>query len=114
MSTGNEFQAPGSASPAVDYGTTGGTIDFQAMEAEALKRGIPPGWHRPLPEKLPSPGYWPAIGARHHVYALGTYVGSNQVVSTIVIIFFIGLVLFIGALAGWIGDMRHERKDWNG
>ena len=44
----------------------------------------------------------------------GLAVGFNEVVSTIIIIFFIGLVLFIGALAGWIGDMRHERKDWNG
>ena len=115
MSTGNEFQAPRSASPAVDYGTTGGTIDFQAMEAEALKRGIPPGWHRPLPEKLPSPGYWPAIMALGITFMLwGLAVGFNEVVSTIIIIFFIGLVLFIGALAGWIGDMRHERKDWNG
>jgi hypothetical protein len=43
----------------------------------------------------------------------GLAVGFNEIVSTIIILFFIGLVLFVTALAGWIGDMRHERKDWN-
>jgi hypothetical protein len=112
MSTGSEFQASKSASPAVDYGAAqGGTPDFQAMEAEAVKKGSP-GWHRPLPEKLPSPGYWPAIMALGITFMLwGLAVGFNEVVSTIIIIFFIGFVLFVVALAGWIGDLRHERKD---
>ncbi len=113
MSTGKEFQAPESASPAIEYGGPGGAADFQAMEAEALRNGAP-GWHRPLPEKLPSSGYWPAIMALGITFMLwGIAVGFNEVVSTIIIIFFIGLALFIGALAGWIGDLRHERKDSN-
>jgi hypothetical protein len=116
MSTGSEFQAPESATPAARIQTSApGAFDFRAMEAEALKAGIPPGWHRPLPERLPSPGYWPAIMALGITFMLwGLAVGFNQVVSTIIIIFFIGLVLFVTALAGWIGDLRNERKDWNG
>lgn len=115
MSGGSEFRAPESAAPAVDYGTaSGGASDFRAMEEEALRKASP-GWHKPLPEKLPSPGYWPAIMALGITFMLwGLAVGFNEVVSTIVIIFFIGLVLFAVALAGWIGDLRDERKDSNG
>jgi hypothetical protein len=114
MSTGSEFQTPKSAAPAADYGTPqGGAFNFRAMEEEALKKGSP-GWHRPLPEKLPTPGYWPAIMALGITFMLwGLAVGFNEVVSTIIIIFLIGLVLFVAALAGWIGDLRHERKDSN-
>jgi hypothetical protein len=115
MSTGSEFQASASAAPAV--GTVKvpeGAADFRTLEAEALKNSTP-GWHKPLPEKLPSPGYWPALMALGITFMLwGLAVGFNEVVSTIVILFFIGLVLFVTALAGWIGDMRNERKDWNG
>ncbi|MEQ9619548.1 MAG: hypothetical protein RIG61_10285 [Deltaproteobacteria bacterium] len=105
MSTGKEFQAPKSVTP---------ESDFQAMEARAVKEGIPPGWHRPLPERLPGPGYWSAIMALGITFMLwGLAVGFNEVVSTIIILFFIGLVLFLVALAGWIGDLRNERKDQN-
>ena len=116
MRTGNEFQAPKSITQAADTrAASSGAIDFQATVAEALRKGIPPGWHRPLPERLPSPGYWPAIMALGITFMLwGLAVGFNQVVSTIIILFFIGLVLFVTALAGWIGDLRNERKDWNG
>lgn len=115
MSTGSEFQAPAAASPAVEtVKISEGAPDFRALEAEALKNGTP-GWHKPLPEKLPSPGYWPALMALGVTFMLwGLAVGFNEVVSTIIILFFIGLALFLSALAGWIGDMRNERKDWNG
>ena len=114
MSTGSDFQAPTSASPAVKTATvTNGAINIQVLEEEALRNGTP-GWHKPLPEKLPSPGYWPALMALGITFMLwGLAVGFNEVVSTIMILFFIGLVLFVTALAGWIGDMRNERKDWN-
>mgnify|MGYP001223984370 CR=1 FL=1 len=114
MSTGSEFQAPAAAAPAVEIvNVPGGAADFRALEAEALKNHTP-GWHKPLPERVPSPGYWPALMALGITFMLwGLAVGFNEVVSTIIILFFIGLVLFVTALAGWIGDMRHERKDWN-
>jgi len=115
MSTGSEFQSPAStAQAAATVSVPNGAADFQALEAEALRNGTP-GWHKPLPEKLPSPGYWPALMALGITFMLwGLAVGFNEVVSTIMILFFIGLVLFVTALAGWIGDMRNERKDWNG
>jgi len=115
MSTGSEFQAPESAAPAVSAANVSdGPADFRALEAEALRNGTP-GWHKPLPEKLPSPGYWPALMALGITFMFwGLAVGFNEVVSTIIILFIIGLVLFVTSLAGWIGDMRNERKDWNG
>ncbi len=104
MSTGSEFQSPKNAT----------TSEFRAAEAGAAGKGIPPGWHKPLPERLPQPGYWPAIMALGITFMLwGLAVGFNEVVSTIIILFFIGLVLFLVALTGWIGDLRYERKDQN-
>ncbi len=105
MSTGSEFQAPK---------TEAHTADVRAMEAEAVRRGILPGWHKPLPERLPQPGYWPAIMALGITFMLwGLAVGFNEVVSTIIIIYGIGFLLFVVALIGWIGDLRYERKDQN-
>ena len=106
MSNGSEFTAPGgseiknTAPTSTASGGTGGQI--------------PKGWHKPLPEHLPKPGYWPAImalGITFMLWALA--VGFNEVVSTIIILFLVGLSLFTVALAGWIGDLRDERKDQN-
>jgi hypothetical protein len=114
MSAGSEFHAPNSTKAAGAENVSSHAFDFQAMESEAIKKGIPPGWHKPLPEKLPQPGYWPVIMALGITFMLwGLAVGFNEVVSTIVILFFIGLVLFTVALIGWIGDLRDERKDQN-
>jgi len=43
----------------------------------------------------------------------GLAVGFNEVVSTIIIVSGLGLILFIVAIAGWIGDLRDERKHEN-
>ena len=59
------------------------------------------GWSRPLPEELPRPTYWPVV------MALGiTFLAWGLVTS--VIVSAVGLVLFAMALAGWIGEIRHE------
>lgn len=112
MSNGSEFQAPGSGGSA-----NGSEISGFSAGGVAQRQGtgkIPPGWHRPLPHSLPGPGYWPAIMALGVTFMLwGLAVGFNEVVSTIIILFFIGLILFIISLVGWIGDLRHERKDQN-
>ncbi len=42
MSTGNEFQAPGSASPAVDYGTIGRDNRFSGHGGGSVKERHPP------------------------------------------------------------------------
>lgn len=106
MSNGSEFTTAGSgeikntAPTSTGSGGTGGQI--------------PKGWHKPLPEHLPKPGYWPAImalGITFMLWALA--VGFNEVVSTIIILFLVGLSMFTVALVGWIGDLRDERKDQN-
>jgi len=72
------------------------------------------GWHKPKPEVLPRPGYWPFMLALGIAFILwGLAVGFNEVFSTIVIVSGLGLILFVIALAGWIGDLRDERKHEN-
>ena len=105
MSNGSEFSAPG-----------GGTSSPSPAASANTPQGgdIPKGWHKPLPEHLPTPGYWPAImglGVTFMLWSLA--VGFNEVVSTIIILFLVGLSLFSVALIGWIGDLRNERKDQN-
>ena len=62
-----------------------------------------PGWE-PLPhEHLPRPAYFPAG------LAMGTTFIFWGVISSWVILV-IGLGLFAAAFAGWITEIRHERK----
>ncbi len=75
---------------------------------------LPEGWHKPKPDVLPKPGYWPFLLALGIAFMLwGLAVGFNEVFSTIIIVSGLGLILFIVALAGWIGDLRDERKHEN-
>lgn len=57
------------------------------------------GWTTPQPEHVPRPTYWPAV------MALGVTFLAWGVVTTYVISA-VGLVLFMIALAGWIGELR--------
>jgi hypothetical protein len=75
------------------HGAEGGH-DHDAVTA------LPPGWSRPKPEHIPRPTYWPAV------MAVGvTFMFWGVVTSFAVSV--VGLLLFIIALAGWIGDMLH-------
>jgi len=62
-----------------------------------------PGWE-PLEHKhLPRPTYFPsglAMGA--------TFIFWGLITSWV--IFAVGIGLFVAALAGWISEIRHERK----
>lgn len=61
-------------------------------------------WTRLPPAHLPAPTFWPAA------FGLGiTFVFWGLISSSVVLI--VGLVVFAGALAGWIADLRHERHD---
>jgi hypothetical protein len=60
-----------------------------------------PGWHTPHPETLPRPTYWPVV------MALGITFMAFGVVTTLTISG-VGFILFVLALAGWIGDILHE------
>jgi len=61
------------------------------------------GWNVPKPEHIPRPTPWPAA------MSLGiTFFAWGLVTSPVVL--GMGLVLFIVSLAGWIGEIRHERR----
>lgn len=60
-----------------------------------------PGWGRPKPEHIPRPTYWPAT------LALGLTFAAWGLVTT-PWISLVGLLLFGIALAGWIGELRHD------
>ncbi len=62
-----------------------------------------PGWSQPRPARLPQPTAWPCALALAITLILWGLVSS-------LIITGIGLALFIAAMAGWIADIRHERK----
>ena len=61
------------------------------------------GWE-PLPaENLPRPTYFPAG------LAMGTTFIFWGLISSVVVLL-VGVALFIAAMAGWITEIRHERK----
>jgi hypothetical protein len=76
------------------------------MDTEAAKPApseLRPGWNIPQPADLPEPCAWPAA------LALGiTFLLWGLVTSLIITV--VGVALFAVALAGWIRDIRHERK----
>jgi hypothetical protein len=62
-----------------------------------------PGWE-PLPtEHLPRPTYFPAGLAMGVTFLFWGLITS-------LVIFVVGLVLFSASLAGWITEIRYERK----
>ena len=64
----------------------------------------PHEWHTPQPATLPRPTYMPAA------LALGIVLLVWGVVTTFWISG-VGLILSALALAGWIGELRHERRE---
>jgi hypothetical protein len=57
----------------------------------------------PLPEIVPRPTWWPAAAA------LGVMLFAWGLVTSLTILI-IGAALFATSLAGWIGEIRHERN----
>jgi len=64
---------------------------------------LPPGWNLPQPPYLPEPCVWPAALAMGITFLLWGLVTS-------LIITGVGLVVFAGAITGWIREIRHERS----
>lgn len=58
----------------------------------------------PQPEQVPRPTYWPAV------LALGCVLILLGIV-TMWVLSATGMVLFILALIGWIGELRHEQRE---
>jgi hypothetical protein len=63
---------------------------------------LPPGWNIPRPQHLSEPCIWPAMLAMGITFLVWGLVTS-------LIISGVGLVIFTGAIAGWIREIRHER-----
>jgi len=61
----------------------------------------PQGWSAAGPERLAQPTYWPAVLALAIAFVIWGAVTS-------LLISGVGLLLAVIALAGWIGELRHE------
>jgi hypothetical protein len=61
------------------------------------------GYSVPLPEVIPRPTWWPAAAA------LGVMLFAWGLLTSLTILL-IGTGLFATSLAGWIGEIRHERN----
>lgn len=69
-----------------------------------LPASLPPGWHAPGPAKLPRPTAFPAV------VALGACLVAFGV-ETSWLVSAAGLVLFAVGVGGWVGEMRHDRRE---
>ena len=63
----------------------------------------PPGWTKLPVEHLPNPTFWPAGLALAVTFIFWGFITSWVVLG-------VGVGLFAVSLAGWITDLRHERK----
>ncbi len=61
-----------------------------------------PGWHAPLPEKIPTPTAWPLV------LALGATLLAWGVVTSWALSV-VGLLLFVAGAGGWIAELRHDQ-----
>jgi hypothetical protein len=73
------------------------------MSDEAKKGALPPGYSLPLPAVIPGPTWWPAAAALAVML-----IGWGLITS--LTIFLIGAALLATSIAGWIGEIRHERN----
>lgn len=62
-----------------------------------------PGWHPPLPERLPRPTTSPALVALGASF-LAWGVVTSWVFSAA------GLAMLVAGIGGWIREMRHDRR----
>ncbi len=92
---------PSQAKPATATDDSQGKEKEQNAGQVAPAPTLRPGWHTLPPEPLPRPTYWPAVMALGIVFCLWGIVTTFLVSG-------IGLILFVIALSGWIGDMLHE------
>ncbi|HWA86056.1 MAG TPA: hypothetical protein VG710_07545 [Opitutus sp.] len=78
-------------------------MNEETNETAPAATPVPENWTRLGKEHLPPATFWPAG------FALGiTFVFWGLITSWVVLV--VGLVMFAGCLAGWISELRHERK----
>ena len=68
------------------------------------ERRVAPTGASPSPTSIPRPTYWPAAMAFGLTFLLWGLVTSPVVLG-------VGVVVFVVSLVGWIGEMRHERRE---
>lgn len=64
---------------------------------------IPEGWEALPDEQLPRPNYFPAGLAMGTAFFFWGFITSTVILA-------VGVALFIASLAGWIAEIRRERK----
>lgn len=74
------------------------------MTPEKPETNAPPGWNLARPRKLARPTFWPAALALAITLLFWSLVTSR-------VIALVGIILFAAALAGWIREICHERKE---
>lgn len=62
------------------------------------------GWNVPRPEHIPRATPWPAA------MAMGVTVFAWGLVASTILLG-AGLVMIVVSLGGWIGELRHERRE---
>lgn len=80
------------------------TSPASSQENRSPGSELPEGWTRPTLETLPRPTYWPVTLAFGVIFALGGIV-TSYVVSLV------GVGMIAIAIAGWVGELRHERRN---
>lgn len=63
----------------------------------------PEGWHVPGPEHIPAPSIWPASVAFSSMLLLWGLLTSPLLSA-------VGLLIFAGSIAAWIGEIRDDRQ----
>jgi hypothetical protein len=72
------------------------------MSEETHEADLKPGYSLPLPAVVPGMTWWPAAAALAVML-----IGWGLITS--LTIFLIGVALLATSIAGWIGEIRHER-----
>jgi hypothetical protein len=80
-----------------------GADGLEGDKPATLDTELHPGWSWAQPEHIPTPTYWPAALALGITLLLWGLITSPLLVG-------IGLIVFVLALAGWIGEMRNENR----
>ncbi len=78
----------------------GAAKTYPAVGHHPGKPELRPGWHAPGHIELPRPTYWPAVMALAITFLAWGIITSFLISG-------VGLLLFVLALAGWIGELRH-------
>lgn len=75
-----------------------------APQDVAESKGLPVEWRPPRPEVVPRPTYWPSV------LAAGICFGLWGLLTSVWLIV-VGSAATLLAVAGWLGDVRHDENE---